>query len=225
MKQGDVAAKFCNGMTALYWKDKRHVYMLTNIRSPKNEFVIEERKTCRRKVEDEVVECGIKKLTATKLKIVADNNKHMRYVDLGDRMSSTILSLDEQKSKWTKKLFLSLVDIAVLSAFLIFKSNQTKSNLSLKEFKMNLITCLIGNINPKIADPSVTPKLISNDDTKVSHWPIDEKKRRCACCAKKDEQKRNTIICTACNEARCIDQNYFEEYHIIYLKMIQHRND
>ncbi|GBO17667.1 PiggyBac transposable element-derived protein 4 [Araneus ventricosus] len=44
MKLSDVAAKFCNGMTALCWKDKRHVYMLTNMHSPKNEFVVEDRK-------------------------------------------------------------------------------------------------------------------------------------------------------------------------------------
>ncbi|GBM40470.1 PiggyBac transposable element-derived protein 4 [Araneus ventricosus] len=219
MKQGDVAAKFCNGMTALCWKDKRHMYMLTNMHSPKNEFVVEERKRCKRKFEDEVVECGIKKLT-TKPKIVADYNKHMGYVDLGDRMASTY-TFTQRTRKWTKKLFFSLIDIAVLNAFLMFKSNQTKSNFSLKEFRMNLITSLIGNINSKVAEPSVTPKLKSNDDTKFSHWAIDEKKRsRCTCCAKKDKQKITTIICKACNVALCIDQNCFEEYHTIYLKMI-----
>ncbi|GBM71148.1 hypothetical protein AVEN_2761-1 [Araneus ventricosus] len=140
--------------------------------SPKNEFVIEERKKCKRKFEYEVVECGIKKLTTTKPKIVADYNKHMGYVDLGDRMASTY-TFTRITRKWTKKLFFSLIDIAVLNAFLMFKSN-----FSLKEFRMNLITSLIGNKNPKFAEPSVTPKLKSNDDTKFSHWPIDEKKRR-----------------------------------------------
>ncbi|GBN56758.1 hypothetical protein AVEN_71864-1 [Araneus ventricosus] len=220
MKQGNVAAKFCNGMTALCWKDKRHMYMLTNMHRPKNEFVVEERKRCKRKFEDEVVECGIKKLTTTKPKIVSDCNKHMGYVDLGDRMASTY-TFTRQTRKWTKKLFFSLIDIAVLNAFLVLKSNQTKSNFSLKEFRMNLIASLIGNINSKVAELSVTPKLKSNDVTKFSHWPIDEKKRRrCACCAKKDKQERTTIICKACNVALCIDQNCFEEYRTIYLKMI-----
>ncbi|GFW39277.1 piggyBac transposable element-derived protein 4 [Trichonephila clavipes] len=44
MRQGDVAGKFCNGMTALCWKDKRQVYMLTNMHSPRNELITEERK-------------------------------------------------------------------------------------------------------------------------------------------------------------------------------------
>ncbi|GFX44674.1 piggyBac transposable element-derived protein 4 [Trichonephila clavipes] len=37
----------------------------------------------------------LEKLTTTKPKIVADYNKHMGYVDLGDRMSSTYSLLDE----------------------------------------------------------------------------------------------------------------------------------
>ncbi|GFV57698.1 piggyBac transposable element-derived protein 4 [Trichonephila clavipes] len=54
----------------------------------------------------------LEKLTTTKPKIVADYNKHMGYVDLGDRMSSTY-SFARRTRKWTKKLFFSLIDIAL----------------------------------------------------------------------------------------------------------------
>ncbi|GFW73903.1 piggyBac transposable element-derived protein 4 [Trichonephila clavipes] len=50
MRQGDVAVKFCNGMTALCWKDKRQVYMLTNMHSPRNELITEERKRFKKKI-------------------------------------------------------------------------------------------------------------------------------------------------------------------------------
>ncbi|GFU21061.1 piggyBac transposable element-derived protein 4 [Trichonephila clavipes] len=95
MRQGDVAVKFCNGMTALCWKDKRQVYMLTNMHSPRNELITEERKDFK-KFDGDVSLCEKEKLTTTKPKIVADYNKHMGYVDLGDRMSHPpTLLLDE----------------------------------------------------------------------------------------------------------------------------------
>ncbi|GFS93137.1 piggyBac transposable element-derived protein 4 [Trichonephila clavipes] len=159
MRQGDVAVKFCNGMTALCWKDKRQVYMLTNMHSPRNELITEERKRFKKKFDGGVYLCEKEKLTTTKPKVVADYNKHMGYVDLGDRMSSTY-SFARRTRKWTKKLFFSLIDIAVLNAFLMFKSCRTSSKFSLKEFRMNLITSLIGKINHKNAEHSVTKKAV-----------------------------------------------------------------
>ncbi|GFX20398.1 piggyBac transposable element-derived protein 4 [Trichonephila clavipes] len=192
MRQSDVAVKFCNGMTALCWKDKRQVYMLTNMHSPRNELITEERKRFLKKFDGDVSLCEKEKLTTTKPKIVADYNKHMGYVDLGDRMSSTY-SFARRTRKWTKKLFFSLIDIAVLNAFLMFKSCRTSSKFSLKEFRMNLITSLIGKINHKNAEHSVIKKVRTNDNT-FSHWPFDEKKRRrCTYCAKKNVQKKEPL--------------------------------
>ncbi|GFR29996.1 piggyBac transposable element-derived protein 4 [Trichonephila clavata] len=188
MKQGDLAVKFCNGMTAMCWKDKRQVYMLTNMHSPRNEFIIDERKRFKKKIDGHVSESEKDQLSTTKPKIVADYNKHMGYVDLGDRMASTY-TFARRTRKWTKKLFFSLIDIAVLNAFLLLKSCQTSSKFSLKEFRMNLITSLIGKINHKNVEPSVTKKVKTNDNT-FSYWPFDEKKRkRCAYCAKKIYKK------------------------------------
>ncbi|GFQ69598.1 piggyBac transposable element-derived protein 4 [Trichonephila clavata] len=158
MKQGDLAVKFCNGMTAMCWKDKRQVYMLTNMHSPRNEFIIDERKRFLKKIDGDVSESEKDRLSTTKPKIVADYNKHMGYVYLGDRMASTY-TFARRTRKWTKKLFFSLIDIAVLNAFLLLKSCQTSSKFSLKEFRMNLITSLIGKINHKNVEPSVTKKL------------------------------------------------------------------
>ncbi|GFQ89294.1 piggyBac transposable element-derived protein 4 [Trichonephila clavata] len=77
MKQGDLAVKFCNGMTAMCWKDKRQVYMLTNMHSPRNEFIIDERKRFKKKIDGDVSESEKDRLSTTKPKIVADYNKHM----------------------------------------------------------------------------------------------------------------------------------------------------
>ncbi|GFW03787.1 piggyBac transposable element-derived protein 4 [Trichonephila clavipes] len=177
MRQGDVAVKFCNGMTAVCWKDKRQVYA-DQYAQPRNELITEERKRFKKKkkFDGDVSLCEKEKLTTTKPKSVADYNKHMRYVDLGDRMSSTY-SFARRTRKWTKKLFFSLIDIAVLNAFLMFKSCRNSSKFSLKEFRMNLITSLIGKINHKNAEHSVKKKVRTNDNT-FSHWPFDEKKRR-----------------------------------------------
>ncbi|GFR14626.1 guanine nucleotide-binding protein subunit beta-2-like 1 [Trichonephila clavata] len=159
MKQGDLAVKFCNGMTAMCWKDKRQVYMLTNMHSPRNEFIIDERKRFFKKIDGDVSESEKDQLSTTKPKIVADYNKHMGYVDLGDRMASTYT--------FARRIFFSLIDIAVLNAFLLLKSCQTSSKFSLKEFRMNLITSLIGKINHKNVEPS---------DCKAMLWDLNEGK-------------------------------------------------
>ncbi|GFQ75861.1 DDE_Tnp_1_7 domain-containing protein [Trichonephila clavata] len=103
MKQVDLAVKFCNEMTAMCWKDKRQVYMLTNMHSSRNEFIIDERKRFFFfKFDGDVSECEKDKLSTTKPKIVVDYNKHMEYVDLGDRMASTY-TFARRTRKWTKK--------------------------------------------------------------------------------------------------------------------------
>ncbi|GFU13129.1 piggyBac transposable element-derived protein 4 [Trichonephila clavipes] len=137
--------------------------------SPRNELIIEERKDLK-KFDGDVSLCEKEKLTTTKPKIVADYNKHMGYVDLGDRMSSTY-SFARRTRKWTKKLFFSLIDIAVLNAFLMFKSCRTSSKFSLKEFRMNLITSLIGKINHKNAEHPVTKKFVEWAQNEIAVVP------------------------------------------------------
>ena len=52
---------------------------------------------------------------------MADYNRHMGYVDKGDRMANSC-SIDRRTWKWTKKLFFHLFDLAILNSYILFSS-------------------------------------------------------------------------------------------------------
>jgi hypothetical protein len=54
---------------------------------------------------------------AIKPEIVMDYNNHMGYVDNGDRMP-----ISRRTFKWTKKLFFHLLDLAILSSYILHSS-------------------------------------------------------------------------------------------------------
>jgi len=63
---------------------------------------------------------------------VADYNRHMGYVDKGDRMAETY-SINCRTWKWTK-----ILDLAILNSYILFSSLGGKK-ISLREFRMNLM--------------------------------------------------------------------------------------
>jgi hypothetical protein len=85
MKRGDVRVRTSGDMTALVWKDKRDVYILT--------FTIHQQNVT-------FVMSG----NALKPAIVADYNGYMGYADKGDRMVNSY-SISRRTWKWTKKGF------------------------------------------------------------------------------------------------------------------------
>jgi hypothetical protein len=61
---------------------------------------------------------------AIKPQIVADYNRHMGYVDKGDRMTNSY-STDRRTWKWTKKIF-HLFGLAILKSYILFSSGGKK---------------------------------------------------------------------------------------------------
>jgi hypothetical protein len=108
LKKGDIVSKVRDNLTAICWKGKRVVYMLSNIHpSPANGNFLDEHGN------------------ATKPYIVEQYNTHMGHVDKSDRMSNTY-SICRRTWKWTKKLFFHFLDLSVLNAFLLHKSSGRK---------------------------------------------------------------------------------------------------
>jgi hypothetical protein len=58
---------------------------------------------------------------AVKPLIVEDYNRHMGYVDKGDRMANSY-SVSRCTWKWTKKLFFHLLDLAILNSYILLSS-------------------------------------------------------------------------------------------------------
>ena len=85
MKRGDIRVRTRGDLTAVVWKDKREVCLLTNIHSPPREGNYHD-------------EHG----NVIKPAIVADYNCHMGHVDNVDRMANRYTAR-RRTWKWTKK--------------------------------------------------------------------------------------------------------------------------
>jgi hypothetical protein len=85
-------------------KDKRDVYVLTNMHSPPVDG----------NFRDESAH-------AVKPQVIEDYNAHMGYVDKPDRMVNSY-GIAWRTWKWTKKLFFHFLDMTILNACLLHKS-------------------------------------------------------------------------------------------------------
>jgi hypothetical protein len=96
LTKGDIRVRTRGNLTTLAWKDRRDVYMLTNMDQPPEEGNF----------------CDDSK-RAVKPQIVARYNWHMGYVDISDRMTNSY-SMCRRTFRWTTKLFFHLLDLTVL---------------------------------------------------------------------------------------------------------------
>jgi len=85
LKRGDIRVRTRGDLTAVAWKDKREVCLLTNIHDPPREGNYRN-------------EHG----NAIKPAIVADYNRHMGHVDNADRMANSYTA-SHRTLKWKKK--------------------------------------------------------------------------------------------------------------------------
>jgi len=103
LKRGDIRVRTRGDLTAVVWRDKRDVGTLTNIHDLPSEGNFRD-------------EQG-----NTKPAIVADYNCHMGYVDKADRMANSYMA-SRQTWKWTKKLFLHLLDMTILNSYILLST-------------------------------------------------------------------------------------------------------
>jgi len=85
---------------------------------------------------------------AIKPQIVMDYNHHMGYVDKGDRMANSY-SISHCTFKWIQKLFIHLLDLAILSNYI--RSSCGGMKMSHRDFRYTLVrnTCWTRTENTK----------------------------------------------------------------------------
>ena len=157
---GDLQVWTRGDLTAILWRDKRDIRVLTNIHdSPvKGNFCNNNGK-------------------AIKPQIVVDYNHHMGYVDKGDRMTETY-SINHRTWKWTKKLFFHPFDLAILNSYILFSSLQGKK-ISLRDFWMTLMRNLVAqagherNMRRPVGGtaPAAATQSIQYEERGRQHWP------------------------------------------------------
>jgi len=103
-KRGDIRVRTRGDLSAVVWKDKSDVRLLTNIHDPPREG-------------NYCDEHG----NAIKPTIVADYNRHMGYVDNTDRMANSYTA-SRRTWKWIKKLFFHLLDLAIVNSYILLSS-------------------------------------------------------------------------------------------------------
>jgi hypothetical protein len=114
---------------------------------------------------------------ATKPQIVADYNRHMGYVDKGDRMANSY-SINRRTLKWTKKLFFHLFDLTILNAYILFSSLGGKK-ISHRDFRNTLLWNLLAQVghernvkSPIGRPPATVTQVLRLDEHDRKHWPI-----------------------------------------------------
>jgi hypothetical protein len=201
LKRGDIVTRVKGHLSAVRWKDKRDVFVLTNMHAPPAEGHF-------------VDEAG----HAVKPRVIEDYNTHMGYVDKSDRMANSY-GIARRTWKWTKKLFFHLLDMTILNAFILHKTSGGK--LTHKEFRETLIQDLITechelNVTARgvsIGRPSPAVASLSRLEVKHSqHWPTKGTQRRCRVCSQNNKRKVSMYYCVKCDAALCI-VDCFERWH------------
>jgi hypothetical protein len=202
LKRGDIRVRTRGDLTALVWRDKRDVYILTNIHDPPREGNLRD-------------EHG----NAIKPAIVADYNRHMGYLDKADRMANSYTA-SRQTWKWTKKLFFHLLDLAVLNSYILLSSCGGKK-ISHRDFRLALVREMLAwaGHEPQPSRPVGRPALASANTSRLDtrhnkHWPgRNMTKRRCRVCSARGVTRTVMSKCVKCDVALCVDRTCFADYH------------
>ena len=202
LKRGDLKVRTRDDLTAILWRDKRDILMLTNMHNAPAEgnFCDEQ---------------GY----ALKPLIVEDYNRHMGYVDKGDRMANSY-SISRRTYKWTKKLFFHLLNLAILNSYILFSSFGGKK-FSHGDFRLALVRNMLahamqeGKIRRPIGRPCETATNIGRLECRGSkHWPTPSDTRvRCRVCSKRGVTRNVSVKCRKCGVGLCASRSCFEEYH------------
>ena len=201
LKRGDVRVRTRGELTAMVWKDIRDVGILTNIHDPPSEGNF----------------CD-KHGKAIKPALVADYNRHMGYVNKGDRMANTYTA-SRRTWKWTKKLFFHLLDLAVLNSYILLSSCGGKK-ISHRDFRLALVRDMLARAGYErrplrpVGRPALASTNIGRLDTRHNeHWPGRNTRRRCRVCSARGVERKVMAKCLKCDVALCVDQSCFADYH------------
>lgn len=211
-QRGDCVKKKSGNILALKWHDKRPVHMLTTIH--KGEMVDSgkvEHGTCN---------------SILKPDAVLDYNVNMRFVDRSDLMVSTIDCL-RKSSTWYRKVFLHLIDICMMNAYILYQQQHQGTKTSLRQFEKTVVKEILMTYgrqgNPTAGEQ---PDRLQARDwagihrlTEVpllaSGRPAFRRCRACLHTTRRPARRKETRFwCTGCRVALC-PGNCYTDYHTL----------
>ena len=188
-------------MTTLVRKDRREVYVLTDMDPlpAEGNFYDSNR--------------------PMKPHIVERYNQHMRYVDISDHMANSYL-MCQRTFKWTTKLFSHLLGLTVLNSRIPLFSCGAK--YTHQDFRLLLVRNLIEEAGKSQDRPTSTlvgrpsaaaTNVLWLESHHSKRWPAKSFTHlRCRLCSSRSQRKRTVYKCTRCDVGLCVVP-CFEEYH------------
>ena len=214
-------------LVAAVWYDRRYVYFLSTMHlGASRGDTVKRRNPDGRSVD---VSCP---------PLLPDYQQYMRGVDRGDQMVG-YYNIGRRSKKWWKKVFLYIIECALLNAYLLEKnlepelhspSMRGRKKRDYLGFRLDVAEQFIGSHTLSLrsgrpsrldtADSTTTPRL----DTSLRHYPIqDSKKMKCVVCNTKrlktgvDIRHESRIKCSYCGVFLCMhkDRDCFQKYHTV----------
>ena len=205
-----------NKLTAVWWRDRRDVYAISNMHNTSSTLVMKRPKGCKDK---QPTPCPT---------IIADYNSFMGGVDLTDQHLSYYSLSNRRTIKWWKKVFWRLVDLCIVNAWIIYRCNYPNDSdiNSQKAFRVKLAEELVQpllNLRASTDCPDYLnvhrgKSATSETHLKGKHFPSKSQQRgRCCVCSRqqsstgrrKDTKTQN--YCKKCNAFLCFG-SCFEVY-------------
>lgn len=203
-------------LTAVWWHDRRDVYALSTMHNESVVTVSKRPKGCQDK---QPLPCP---------SVIADYNQYMSRVDLTDQHLAYYTMTNRRTLKWWKKVFWRLIDISIVNAWIIFRTNNPDSVINTqRKFRLNL-AAVVQPLLDLIASPNCPTYLRATKGRRPlsaakhligKHFAYKSKKRgRCVVCGdqksstgkRKDTKTLN--MCQKCNVFLC-QGKCFEDYH------------
>ncbi len=199
LEQGEYAHQQRRDLTALVWRDRKPVFMLSTHCSALETTHLE-----RTKADGTVVHLPCPK-------IVEDYNLGRGAVDTVNQLHSNYY-IGRKSSKWWPRLAWWLIDMCIVNAYRLHSFvQQGQTQLA---FRQELMHALVSKLAaaPRDGKGRRGPQARSKHGSE--HWPQRvEEQGDCVQCSKRSENRvRSRIICKSCHVHLCIDP-CFELFH------------
>ena len=202
LKRGDLRVRNTGGLTALVWKDRREVYMLTNMDPPPGEGNF----------------CDDSN-HPMKPHIMERYNQYIGYVDSSDLMANSY-SMSRCTFSWTTRLFFHLLGLTLPNSWILLSS--CGANYTHWDFRLLLVRNLIEEAGK--SQDCLTPSLVGRPSAAATnvlwlkrhhnkHWPAKSSTYlRCHVCFSHGQRKRTVYKCARCDVGLCMLPR-FKAYH------------
>lgn len=218
LQRGEFEYRQQGDVVATVWRDKRDVVMISSMHTATTTTTVERTQNDGSRVN---VTCP---------QAVSTYNKYMSVVDNGDQMRN-YSRVRLKSSKYYKYIFWFLFNVAVTNAYILSNYRVTTTSVnSLKNFRLNLSSTLIGEYNsrkrigrprstthlsPALPPPDCVGSPPAQSPRAHLHLPSHSHGKRCVYCQKhrQPSRRRETVwVCSECpgEPALCLTGEWME---------------